>query len=143
MVADPLELVGHVVEGQQVAQVAGDRLLGRDGDGDEPRNAALGLVDDRVALDHVEGEVGIVRGERPARLADRCLDERAHAQDRVADQLLLAVEGLARRGVAPEAPVPGDAAHQLVDLRVHGGLPRALAGRSSAVDSAQPNRPDT
>ena len=30
VVAHPLELVGHVVEGEEVAQVARDRLLGRD-----------------------------------------------------------------------------------------------------------------
>ena len=35
VVAHPLQVVGHVVERQQEAQVAGNRLLGRDGARDE------------------------------------------------------------------------------------------------------------
>ena len=97
VIAHPLELVGDVIERQQVAQVAGDRLLRRDRHRDEPRDAALRLVDDRVALDDVEGERRVVGDERPAGLADGRLDQRAHAQDGVADQRLLAVERLARR----------------------------------------------
>ena len=97
MIAHPLELVGDVVEGEQVAQVAGDRLLGRDGHRDQPRHAALRLVDDRVAADDVERDLGIVREQRPTRLPDRGFDQRPHAQDGVADQALLAVERLACR----------------------------------------------
>ena len=36
VVADPLQLVGHVIERQQVAQVTRDRLLGGDRHADEP-----------------------------------------------------------------------------------------------------------
>ena len=49
MVADALQLVGHVIQGQQVAQVARDRLLRRDRHADVPRYLTLRFVDDRVA----------------------------------------------------------------------------------------------
>jgi hypothetical protein len=51
VVAHPLELVGHVVEREQEAQVAGHRLLGGDGGGDQRGDVALGLVDPAVADD--------------------------------------------------------------------------------------------
>ena len=46
-------------------------------------------------LDHVEGEVGIMRRERSAGLADGLFDERAHPQDGVLDLLLLQIQGVA------------------------------------------------
>ena len=79
MVAHPLELIGHMVEGEQVTQVAGDRVLGGDRHRDEARETALCLVDDRVSTDDVQRECRIVGDERSTRLADRRLDEGAHA----------------------------------------------------------------
>ena len=68
------------------------------------RDAALRLVDERVALDDVEGKRRIMRDERARSLADGLLDERPHPQDGVADELFLAVERLARwRRVRPGA----------------------------------------
>ena len=142
MVAHPLELVGDVVERQQVAQVARDRLLGRDRDRDQPRDRPLRLVDDRVALDDLERQRGIVGGQRPARLADGRLDERAHAQDRVADERLVAIERLARR-LGEDAPwLVRRIGHEPFDLGIHGGLrTRLLVGHRRRPP--QPNRPDT
>ena len=115
MIADPLELVGDVVERQEVAQVARDGRLGRDRDGDQARDAALRLVDDRVAADDVEGQGGVVVDEGATGFADGRLDERAHAQDRVADELFLAIEGLTRRGAARRSLGVG-LVQELVDL---------------------------
>ena len=106
MVAHPLELVGDVVERQQVAQVACDRLLGRDRHRDQARDPALRLVDERVALDDIEGQRGVVRLERATGFADRRLDQRAHAQDRIPDELFLAIERVAWRRVSDRRPGP-------------------------------------
>ena len=124
MVADPLELVGDVIEGQQVAQVPGDRLLRSDGHRDQARHAALGLVDDRVALDHVERELRVVRREGPAGLANGRLHQGAHPEHGIANQLFLAVQCLARGRMAVlRRVVATGLGHDLVDLRVHVGLP--------------------
>ena len=45
MIAHPLELVADVVEREQEAQVARDRLLGRDHGRDLRRQVELGFVD--------------------------------------------------------------------------------------------------
>jgi len=137
MVAHPLELVGHVVEGEQVTQVAGDRVLGGDRHRDEARDPALRLVDDRVAADDVHGQCRVVGDKRSARLADRRLDERAHAQDRVADEGLLTIECVPWRGAWSAARARG-LMQEIVDLCVHlgpsGGVAHVLP---------QPKRPDT
>ena len=97
MVAHPLELVADVVEGQEEAQVAGDRGLGRDRPGDQPRDLALHLVDPPVAEDHRRRGVGVVGGQGRHRVAQRFLHVRAHPEDVVLDLAHLAVEHLARR----------------------------------------------
>ena len=97
VVADPLQLVGDVVEREQEPQVARDRALRRDGPRDQRGRVALGLVDPAVAGDDREGGVGVVRDERRDRRADLVLDEHPHAQHVVLDLALLAVERLARR----------------------------------------------
>ena len=126
VVAHPLELVGHVVERQQVAQVAGDRLLGGDRHRDQARDRALGFVDDRVALDDLEGQSGIVGGERPTGLPDGRLDDRAHAQDGVADEPFVAIERLARR-LGEDAPrLVCRLRHEPFDLGIHGPLRTVL-----------------
>ena len=96
VVAHPLELVGHVVEREQEAQVAGDRPLGRDGRGDDVGDLDLDLVDAPVADDDRRGRRLVVRDERLERLADLDLDHRAHAQDAVLGLAHLAIERRAR-----------------------------------------------
>ena len=127
MVPDPLQLVGHVVQRQQVAQVARDRLLGGDRHADEPGHLALGIVDPGVGLDDVQGQFGVVARERLAGASDGLLDERPHAQDRVLDLLLLEVERIARgREAARDGPASGGGIEQAVDLVVDGGLVLAI-----------------
>ena len=124
VVAHALELVRHMVKREQVAQVAGDRLLGRDRDRDQLRDAALGLVDDRITLDHVEGEHRVMADQRPTCLADGGFDQRPHHEDPVADPLFFAIQGLARRRDRDVGRL-ASIGHRLVDLRVHGVLPSA------------------
>ena len=127
MVADPLELVRHVVEGQEVAQVTCDGLLRGDRHADESGHLALGVVDPSVGLDDVEGQVRVVGRQRLAGEADRLLDQRSHAQDRVLDLLLLDVEGVALGlGAARDGTVRACGNDQLIDFVVDGGLILAL-----------------
>ena len=93
VVAHPLELVAHVVQRQQVAQVAGDRVLGRDHGGDHRGCLALDLVDLAVIEDHLEGCFGVVFDQRHDRGTDLLLDHRAHPQNVVLDLGDLAVVG--------------------------------------------------
>jgi hypothetical protein len=94
MVAHPLQLVGHVVERQQVAQVTGDRLLGGDRGRDHRRRLALDLVDPGVIEDHLERGLGIVGDQGVDRRPDLVLDLSAHAQDVVLDLVQLAIVDL-------------------------------------------------
>jgi len=142
VVAHALEFVRDVVEGQQVAQVTRDRLLRRDRHRDQPRDPALGLVDDRVALDHIERERSVVRDECAARLADRGLHQGAHAQDGVPDQRFLAVERLARRLHGRPRAAGLGIGHESIDL----GMDPSLPGPPRFVHRSvtyQPNRPET
>ena len=141
MVAHALELVGHVVEGQQVAQVAGDRLLRRDRDADHARDLALGIVDPNVALDDVQRELGVVVDQRLRGAPDGLLDERPHAQDGVLDLLLLDVERVTSRRLVAGQLGPA-LLEQSLDLLVDGGRFRSVSLFGHLIQP-YPNRPDT
>jgi hypothetical protein len=98
----------------------------------------LRLIDDRIALDDLECQGGIVGGQRPARLPDGRLDECAHPQDRVPDERLVPIQCLAR-GLGEDPPwLVRRVVHEPLDLGIHGGLRTRLL-----VSHRQPNRPDT
>ena len=99
MIAHPLELVAHVVERQQEAQVTGDRLLGGDDRRDLRRQLELGLVDPAIVLDDPQRSLGVVVDERIEGGQDLVLDEDPHPQDGVLDRPLAAIE-LRSDGVA-------------------------------------------
>jgi fermentation-respiration switch protein FrsA (DUF1100 family) len=144
VIADPFELVGDMVKGEQVTQVARHRLLGRDRDRDEPRHLSLGVVDAGVGLDDLHGEGGVVRGQRSTRTPDGVLHCRAHAQDGVLDALFLTVQGLSRgAGQVLRLAGPLRALKDAFHLRVHR---RYVAGPvliGHPLVLAQPNRPET
>ena len=94
MVAHPLQVIRHVVEGQQEAQVARDRLLGGDRPRDERRGEPLRLVQAAVAGDDLERQVGIVVARGPRPRADLVRDHAAQPQHVVLDLALLAIEGV-------------------------------------------------
>jgi hypothetical protein len=142
VVADPFELVGDVVEREQVAQIASHGLLGRDGHADEPRDLPLRIVDPGVGLDDVEGQLRIMARERLTGPADRFLDEGAHAQDGVLDLLFLQVERVTPRLRAGEPGLLLGGVQQFVDLAVHLDA-RSLGSARVVVSIAHPNRPDT
>ena len=135
VVAHPFQLVRHVVQGEEVAQVARDRLLGRDRDRDQTRDPSLGLVDDRVALDHVQRERRIVRDQGPGRLADRRFDEGAHPENGVADQLLFAVQRFAwsRATGARQVRMRVGVAESLISASIWASIIVSPVGRSSVI----------
>jgi hypothetical protein len=142
---EALELVAHVVEGEEEAEVARHRRLGRDRPGDEVRHLALHLVDLAVRDDDPRRRLRVVADEGLHRRPDRLLDVGPHPEDVVLDLAHLLVERLAgrmttSRGRHDAAAVGEDRAHLSLDLVVgqpvvvcHGLPPRR----------AQPNRPDT
>ena len=92
VIAHPLQFVGHVIERQQEAQVAGDRLLGGDDGGNQRGQVELGLVDPPVVLDDLEGGRGVVVDERLQGGQDLVLDEHPHPQDGIFDLALTPIE---------------------------------------------------
>ena len=86
-----------------------------------------------------------MRRQRPAGLADGGLDQAAHAQDRVADQLLLAVERFAvarRRAARRRRLTAASLTSRSIGASMLVRLPAVLVGHR-LVGPAQPNRPDT
>ena len=63
MVADPLQLVRHVVEGEQEPEVTGHGRLRGDRGGDQQRNVSLNLVDPAITDDHRDCPVLVVLHE--------------------------------------------------------------------------------
>ena len=96
-VADPFELVGDVVERQEVSQVARDRRLGRDRANDVVERLGLHRVDLDVTLDHGQRQRRVVRLERLDGHADALLDETRHPEERLLDEPFLVVQRSARR----------------------------------------------
>ncbi len=103
MVAHPLQLVRHVVQRQQVAQVARHRGLGRDRGRDARRGLTLDVVDLAVVEDHLERRVRVMCDERRDGGLDLALDQHPHPQDVVLDLVELEVVLLPSRMDAPRA----------------------------------------
>ena len=139
-----------MVEREQEAQVARDRLLGRDRRRDHRADLALGLVDPAVADDDRE-RARRRRGATSASIAARIwlLDEGAHPQDVVLDLAHLAVERargarwIGRTGVGGSI---GRGRLDVVEDAGEGVGDAAAIGAGSSVmasSCAQPNRPET
>ena len=144
VVAHPLQLVRHVIEREQEAQVAGDRLLGGDRPRDLGGHRALRLVDPAVADDHRERGLGVVVAQRGDRGADRVLDQRSHAQNIELDLALLAVERLAWWVGLARGRRAFSRREQLVELIVQRfGRGALRVGHVVRLLRRQPNRPET
>jgi hypothetical protein len=70
-----------------------------DGGHDRLGDLVLGVVDPAVGRDHAFGGLEIALRHRPNGVADLRFDQRAHAQDAVLDDALLAIKGRARAGL--------------------------------------------
>ncbi len=109
-----------MVEGEQLAHVAGHGALRGDEGGDLRVDLALELVHLGIVTSDLVGELGVALHERATGSLERVLDPRAKAQDVILD----AVEGPVERG--PRAP----SLRCRVDCRLH-----------VALLPPQPNRP--
>ena len=96
MIAHPFQLVGHAIEGEQVAQVTGNGRLGGDGARDLDEDRGLHLVDADVFGDDRARAIAIPGYECLRGLIERGHDHAAHAQDVIADRAHLSIERLPR-----------------------------------------------
>ena len=148
VVADALQLVRYVVQGQQESQITRDRRLGCDRRRDQRRDVALDLVDLAVGNDHGHRRLFVVCHQSRQRGADLIGDDAAHAQHVVLDLAHLPVEDGARARDRDRRAVDrhdhrrvlGEAA--VVVLGLEGGR-RFLAFEMRVDRPAHPNRPDT